>query len=296
MVTIKTLDNDAEYIKLRIEEADNTMADAAVHADRLRLEAGKRLIQVQSRLSQKGNVRDKAVSGTFVKWLADSGIARTTAFDLMKRAGYTEEQRTQAKAKEAARKRKQRAKQYRVGWINVLVAGLGVTHGSLRDDKAKLEKQLGERIPDYFHDQAAAAAFVERCRPLFIPAPKREEFTESQKAKVDRAIKAEHDALQKSFWQEVDKKVLVETAERLHKLEEMEKEARTQRDLFETLSEKIVTVMTEKEYRLILQCLHPDRAPEDRKTMFAQAFAIIRRWGDNVEKKFSKKDLKAHGW
>ena len=46
---------------------------------------------------------------------------------------------------------------------------------------------------------------------------------------------------------------------------------------YAALSQGISAQMTPDEYRFLLQTLHPDRAPEDRRDKFAKAFDIVRK-------------------
>ena len=42
-------------------------------------------------------------------------------------------------------------------------------------------------------------------------------------------------------------------------------------------------LMTKAEFKLVLNCLHPDRAPADRREKFSEAFAVIKRLEDRTK-------------
>lgn len=54
--------------------------------------------------------------------------------------------------------------------------------------------------------------------------------------------------------------------------------------------------MTREEYQLIVGCLHPDRAPEDRREQFSRALAIFIRMKGTVNEKAPVKIRRATGW
>lgn len=81
--------------------------------------------------------------------------------------------------------------------------------------------------------------------------------------------------------------------ERLHKLE---KEAQEERDRARNLRMNLDGLMTEEEYRLVRSCLHPDRAPEDRKTQFTKAFDIFTRLEKSVNRDMPAELRKQRGW
>lgn len=279
-------DPDAAYVQARIHEADKLDGEAAQHAEQAaekharseaaRIEAGKRLIEVRGRWASSG----QRACPEFARWLESNGIAPSTASRLMKLAGYTEAEREQVKKKEAQRKREQRAKAYRVGWVNLLVERLGVTHGSLRDRKAKIEAALNMKLPKYFTDEATAEAFVKAYIAAFPQKVKveRDALRESDEKKLQRAVDAETARLHREYHDAVQAEVMKRTAERLKMLEEMEDKAKDTQAIYSKLVQGVKGVMTQDEYKLILNCLHPDRAPEDRRDRFTKAFAIFKRF------------------
>lgn len=76
----------------------------------------------------------------------------------------------------------------------------------------------------------------------------------------------------------------------------LEQEAQADRDRARELSMNLAGLITEEEYRLILGCLHPDRAPEDRKQVFGKAFSIFMRLEKSVNRSMPVKLRKQRGW
>lgn len=81
--------------------------------------------------------------------------------------------------------------------------------------------------------------------------------------------------------------------ERLHKLE---KEAQEERDRARNLRMNLDGLMTEEEYKLVRSCLHPDKAPEDRKAIFNKAFDIFNRLEKSVNRDMPAELRKQRGW
>lgn len=59
---------------------------------------------------------------------------------------------------------------------------------------------------------------------------------------------------------------------------------------------KIDSYMTEDEYRFILNTLHSDRVPEDRKERFDKAFKIFKRLETYVIRTLPLSVLRERGW
>ena len=59
--------------------------------------------------------------------------------------------------------------------------------------------------------------------------------------------------------------------------EALRKKAEFQAKMAENRLKGASALMTKAEFKLVLNCLHPDRAPADRKDKFAEAFGIIKR-------------------
>lgn len=81
--------------------------------------------------------------------------------------------------------------------------------------------------------------------------------------------------------------------ERIHKLE---KEAQEERDRARNLRMNLDGLMTEEEYKLVRSCLHPDKAPEDRKAIFNKAFDIFNRLEKSVNRDMPAELRKQRGW
>lgn len=111
----KATDKDAEYVLRRlaiIDECEAGVKSNTKRGNEARLEAGKRLIEVRKKLfSNKGILKISPVQTRvpdFAAWLRENGIPKQTASDLMRDAGFTEEQRTKHRTAGRERSRKGR--------------------------------------------------------------------------------------------------------------------------------------------------------------------------------------------
>lgn len=283
-------DADAIYVLHNLAEADKCIIDAAQAGDFIeqrreaerayRLKVGARLKTVHGQRSKKANVSDTILSetlrGTWEQWLDDNGIDRTTAWRHMKLVGYTEEERTETRQKAAKQKRESRAKLYRKGRNIVLQELLGLDKRTAAY-LCKLHETKLKSYPGYFTDEAAAREFADwfkKTIPFKTKAPDKSVLREQDQRKVQRVVEAELEKLKKGFHEAVRQKAVKETDTLRETLHAQLKEAERERLRATELPRKTIT---EIEYRLILNCLHPDRAPADRRDRFEQAFIIVKR-------------------
>lgn len=202
--------------------------------------------------------------------------------------------------------------QPKVSWVT-LVAEIGPPYKVLRGGnpersaKAKLEEHIGQPIQLLFtsRDCAEAKAFVEMYKQV-IGAPKdradehanqtRAELTASQQKKLDAATKAEWTRLNAQYRDQVASEVKRQTAEKLAHLETLEEEAKETTERNTARAATIIEYMTQDEFNMILNCLHPDRAPEERRERFAKAFAVVKRLETYVNYKLPLSVLRERGW
>lgn len=102
--------------------------------------------------------------------------------------------------------------------------------------------------------------------------------------------------LRHDFETEVEHVVKERLKAQRDKLHELEKEAKEELDRARNLSMNLDGLMTEEEYRLIRGCLHPDRAPDDRKAAFGKAFDVFTRLEKTVNRNMPAKLRKQSGW
>lgn len=85
----------------------------------------------------------------------------------------------------------------------------------------------------------------------------------------------------------MDREVQEEAQRRLPDLAEQMRAARARADAefhkYAAMRKGIPAQLSEDDYRLLLNVLHPDRAPEDRRERFARAFDIVRKLGAYIE-------------
>lgn len=138
--------------------------------------------------------------------------------------------------------------------------------------------------------------------PKAVPAPdpeaEREARQDAAQARMDQAVKDANlsenmtkrlervvKKIQHEYVTELEKRVEEEVrrraAERFdHRektLEERERLARAITDDERLIRTSPIWIFTEDEYRLILNCLHPDRAPEDKRDRYTKAFTAFRK-------------------
>lgn len=117
---------------------------------------------------------------------------------------------------------------------------------------------------------------------------------------LDRAVRAHVTAeLEPQIEAEVQRRVVKERdelAELRKTLYRLQEEAQADRDRARELRTNLDGLMTEEEYRLVRGCLHPDRAPEDRRQQFGKAFDIFTRLEKSVNRDMPIKLRRQHGW
>lgn len=114
--------------------------------------------------------------------------------------------------------------------------------------------------------------------------------------KVRGEIKRVMDDLKHEFEKEVHHVAQERVKQQREKLLQMEREAEEEKKRLRDLRQNIDGLMTEDEYRLIRGCLHPDRAPEERREQFSKAFEIFTRLEKSVNRDMPAHLRKARGW
>lgn len=277
--TAVVTDMDAAYVKGRLAEAERldmsalnksnaAMSDSDA-ARRARKEAGLRLIEVRSRLSQKQNVSEKGVSGTFLAWLAASDIPKATAYSIMKDAGFTEEQREEHRAKERerkntanAKKRKDPGPKFPMPWHNAMLYYSGITKNWGGSQGRLITKQLGIETQGLkFATEDEAIAFAQKAVVLFIdPDKPRETLQVTDEDKVKQAVSVETAKLQASFWGKVREEAAKMVPDIKAKAEKQVAEAIAQRDAAYRMAKGVGVQMEYKDFQRLRSLLHPDRA------------------------------------
>lgn len=204
--------------------------------------------------------------------------------------------------KEHKPKKDKKTNSFRIGWSKLLFTRLGVYCARSLGEKTDLEKKLGP-FDVFFTDPAAADDFIDRyIRIIGVPKDKltRAELSAAQQKKFDTICKGEFARLDKLYSDaakiqvdaEVDRRVAM-TREHYKKLNQEAEEIEAR---YKARIATIDAYMTEDEYKLILNCLHPDRAPEDRRQRFNDAFIIFRRMETYVNRKVPMSTLRERGW
>lgn len=295
-------DADGEYVLRKIAEADSCDTDAKTKTERartLRIEAGKRLIEVHAVRSRQASVPDRAVSGTLAgtwrRWLSDNGIAVVTAHRLMKLAGFTEEQREEARSQARDDKRTRRAKTkaakqsppYKVGVYAFIVMRFGRKHSSFNGPKerhAPLIEKFGDLWPrdGFLHSEEEAERFAQKYIEVVRPKLDAEEpAKDSDKAKVQRAVDAAVAKALRELKREADA-ALAAAAKReaepvITDYRKAYEDMSEKRERYEALLQGIDGTLTREEFKLIRGLLHPDQHPPERQERARRAFDIFNR-------------------
>lgn len=102
--------------------------------------------------------------------------------------------------------------------------------------------------------------------------------------------------LKHEFENEVDHVAKERMKEQRARVHQLEKEAREEKERLKALRMNLDGLMTEEEYRLIRGCLHPDRAPAEKKEQFGRAFEIFTRLEKTVNRDMPAELRRERGW
>ena len=143
---------------------------------------------------------------------------------------------------------------------------------------------LSMRNPSKFKDDAQKA---------------KDELSKSSEQKLDSAIKKWQAVIlvdmQKQFNEQIDAAKAEVQLER-DAVWALKREAEAERDAALQYRLGIDSHMTMEEFQLVRNCLHPDRAPDDRRERFEKAFTIFNRLEKTVNTKAPISVLRRHGW
>jgi transposase len=100
---------------------------------------------------------------------------------------------------------------------------------------------------------------------------------ETAQQKLERLVNRELKIRLAMFDQEVREKAREQLPEQVKVLREAEERAHAEFKKYAAMAKGIKAQISEDDYRFLLNVLHPDRAPEDRRDKFAKAFDIVRK-------------------
>jgi len=153
--------------------------------------------------------------------------------------------------------------------------------------------------PTVFTDEGAALAFVEWVKEqldIEEKQPTREELNATQQRKLDIAWRAQKKQLDREYEAAVEREVAKRTESYKEHWRKLQDEAKEREAQLSAAMATVESFMSESEYRLLLNCLHPDRAPEERRERFATAFNIVRRLEAHVNRSLPLAVLRERGW
>lgn len=288
-------DADAVYINDKIASADRLEAEGRAEeqsgsskrkqAEQERIQAGQRLIEVRNKVSQ-----DKEKSGDpnapgWLAWLRTNDIPESTARNLMKLAGDTPEQREEKKAKDAERKRDERAKQSYS--VEVVLNSVYPQHANYSGtDKRELKEQLVAIHPEILKRENEELLRAEAFKIFALRHPdhfgqQREALPEKMEIKVSKAIAIETAKLHQSYHEEVEKGIKAQLADRLAHLEQLREKAAARVKRYDLLIAGIKPVISKDDYRFLLGTFHSDRTPSKEK--LEKAFIIVKKLEPYIE-------------
>ena len=114
--------------------------------------------------------------------------------------------------------------------------------------------------------------------------------------KTKEALSQVISELRHEFEKEVEHVVKERLKAQRERLNNMEKETKEELERARNLRMNLDGLMTEEEYKLVRSCLHPDRAPEDRKQLFNKAFDIFNRLEKSVNRDMPIQLRRQRGW
>jgi hypothetical protein len=176
---------------------------------------------------------------------------------------------------------------FKVGAFELIHERFGVRVGNGRTQrtcKERIKKDFGIEVPSHFKDKEEAEKFLATVAPMFANEPHaRPKLSESAEQKLQRAQAIEMKRLQDSFYDEVHKEVVKRIPNVRAQWERDMAEAREEAARYAKLCSGIVKKITADEFKFLLNLLHPDRQPEDRRERFARGFNIVMRLKDYAE-------------
>lgn len=215
-------------------------------------------------------------------------------------AGHDWAGETQHQKERKAKSVRTKAKKKRYSWTTVArEEGINVERGG--QNRQAVQSALREIGGEVFAAdkeselRRACNMYLAQKRPAEVQSTvedTRETIEESARARFDKAIakvtaalegqyRTREAQLQTSFEtvvsQQVEQRIAPELEAERERARQMAERNRREMENFIARRDGIKQAITKKELQLVLNCLHPDRAPADRQSKFAEAFGIVKR-------------------
>ncbi len=149
---------------------------------------------------------------------------------------------------------------------------------------AKLNKEIEKRLGlegEQEPKRQAGGSKVDRALDSLV-----DDLPKATGNKVRKQAEKVKELMQEAYSDEVRKEAdriyKEKHADRIEAGEKARKEAKEAKENYERMAVRVDAVLTEEEFRTIRMCLHPDRAPEDRREQFAKAFALFNKMADRI--------------
>lgn len=130
-----------------------------------------------------------------------------------------------------------------------------------------------------------AEMYPEKAKALFDSEIEkaRETVPEKDKARFDKALEKALNAEKLKLHILVSDEVKRRVSEQQKVLNQLEKEASTKLEVATKIRRGVSSFITEKDFKFISRCLHPDHQPAENLAKFSEAFAIFKRLEPAVE-------------
>ena len=237
-------------------------------------------------------------------------------------AGATQRTRAAAAAEPVAPRRPQRRVR---GWAEAVLPLVDQTArdyigraGLPPERRAEVEAEFGGPIPPRTADAAVIrtlADAVQRCADRHAPPPPEPDaatiaartaaesaaiqaevstLSETARQRFDRLVQRKIDQLTADFRRQVDDEVRARVEPERARLLAAIEAANVERMALHENRQTLEYWMTQEEFRLVLGCLHPDRAPADQQSRFGRAFDIVNRLQGHLGT--DRRYLQRQGW
>lgn len=190
------------------------------------------------------------------------------------------------------------------GWRDEIKAEFGGEIPVYVEHGGEAERKLCDIVRTIYLKNEAKRdpqAAAQTAKDLFEAA--RMDLPETERQRFDRVVKKATEAIEAQYvaqYVEMEKALLAKIALDRAAIAEIKKEALAEaaeikRKAFDHLSKGLTPYMTQDEFKLVLGCLHPDRAPEDKRDRYNEAFQIFKRL-EGLGPKLPRSELRKRGW
>lgn len=140
---------------------------------------------------------------------------------------------------------------------------LGIEQEKKEQAQVTGDTKVDRALDSLVSDLPKATATKVRKKAVKVTELMQEAFSDEVRKEADRIYRAKH-------------------ADRIAEGDRQRAEAKEAKERYDRMAVRVDAVLSEDEFKLIRMCLHPDRAPEDRREQFARAFALFNKMADRI--------------